>query len=366
MNRYCKSDCAEILSHFLCLLCRISGILPPHLLWPDWLTSPSPWTTSAVACQTAALWPTSPMATWWICRGRRLQVHPLPLLLPRPQRGGSPRASRVRPRARAQAQAQARVQARAQVQAPAPAQAGVLAEVWFRVVESVVGAQTRAVAVVVETVAESLAAVAGAVVVSRPHSAASPLLPSLPPPKTSLEEGHRCRKEEKTQSEVAAASVLSSDLFSRLPGLVVRSWPFIYFFLKIFVWSHSICYQVCAGPVHLSTCSVLSASLLCRDTDRQWDDVKTEQNSWQNHSVREWIKDQEIIYFKNLRERKCEKRRTLTANSDTHPTHTHTDMGDSHAANVSMPFRPCVCLCMCELLQSHTHNRRVFISVLAC
>lgn len=125
MNRYCKSDCAEILSHFLCLLCRISGILPPHLLWPDWPTSPSPWTTSAVACQTAALWPTSPMATWWICRGRPLQVHPLPLLLPRPQRGGSPRASRVRPRARAQAQAQAPLQAQGASSAPSP--------VWWRV-----------------------------------------------------------------------------------------------------------------------------------------------------------------------------------------------------------------------------------------
>lgn len=100
------------------------------------------------------------------------------------------------------------------------------AEVWFQV--SVVGAPT--VAVAVESVAEPLAAVAGAVVVvvavvvTRPHSAAPPLLPSLPAPKTrSLEEGHRCRKEEKTQSEVAAASVVSSDLFSRLPGLVVRS-----------------------------------------------------------------------------------------------------------------------------------------------
>lgn len=65
----------------------------------------------------------------------------------------------------------------------------VLAEVWLQAgdeVESVVGAQTGAVAVVVGTVAESLAAVAGAVVlvvaVTGPHSAAPPLLPSLPPP----------------------------------------------------------------------------------------------------------------------------------------------------------------------------------------
>lgn len=118
-----------ILSCFLSLLCSVSGILSPHLLWPDWPTSPSPWTTSAVACQTAALWPTSPTATWWICRGRPLQVHPLPLLLPRPQRGGSPRASRVRPRARPQAQPQARPQAplRAQGASSAPS------PVWWRV-----------------------------------------------------------------------------------------------------------------------------------------------------------------------------------------------------------------------------------------
>lgn len=92
------------------------------------------------------------------------------------------------------------------------------------------------VAVTVGSVVESLAAAAAAVVlalalalvvavaVTGPHSAAPPpLLPSLPPPKTTLEEGHRCRKEEKMQSEVAAAaSLVSSGLLSRLPGLVVK------------------------------------------------------------------------------------------------------------------------------------------------
>ncbi len=114
-----------MLSPFVCLLCRISDILPPHLLWPDRPTSPSPWTTSAGACQTAALWPTYPTATWWICRGRPLQVHPLPPPLPRPQRGGSPRASRVRPRARPRPRPRARPRARLQAQgassAPSPA-----------------------------------------------------------------------------------------------------------------------------------------------------------------------------------------------------------------------------------------------------
>lgn len=106
----------------------------------------------------------------------------------------------------------------------------VLGEVWLWAEadgdsESLFEAQTGAVEV--EPVAEPLAAVAVSAVlvvaVTGPHSAAPPLLPSLPPPKTSLEKGHRCRKEEKMQSEVAAASVVSSDLFSRLHGLVARS-----------------------------------------------------------------------------------------------------------------------------------------------
>lgn len=114
------------------LLCRISGISPPHLLWPDWPTSPPPWTTSAGACQTAASWPTSPTATWWICRGRRLRVHPPPLPPPRPQRGGSPRASRFRPRAQAQARPPARLLARLQPRLQAQGASSAPSPAWWR------------------------------------------------------------------------------------------------------------------------------------------------------------------------------------------------------------------------------------------
>lgn len=57
--------------------------------------SPSAWTTFGGACQTAALWPTFPTATWWICRGRPrpLQARPHPPLPPLLQRGGSHQAS---------------------------------------------------------------------------------------------------------------------------------------------------------------------------------------------------------------------------------------------------------------------------------
>lgn len=122
-----RSDFSLSPSHFLFLLCSSSGILSPHLLWPDCPTSPSPWTTSAGACQTAASWPTSPTATWWICRGRPLQLHPLPLLPPRPRRDGSPRAPRVRPPglARAQALPQAPLPPQGASSAPSP--------VWWRV-----------------------------------------------------------------------------------------------------------------------------------------------------------------------------------------------------------------------------------------
>lgn len=105
---------------------RTTGVLPSHL-WPDWSTSPSPWTTFAGACQTAALWPTSPTATWWICRGRPHQAHQLLLLPPQPQRGGSPRASQasLQPRAHPLAQPLVRPQAQGASSAPSPA--------WWRV-----------------------------------------------------------------------------------------------------------------------------------------------------------------------------------------------------------------------------------------
>lgn len=115
-----------------------------------------------------------------------------------------------------EARVRVEAQVRVRVEAQAPVAAEVLAEVRIQVVGSAVGAPT--VAPAAECVA--LPPVDPAVVVSPPHSAASPLLPSLPPPKTSLDECHRCRKGEKMQSEGSAASAGSSDLFSRLLGLV--------------------------------------------------------------------------------------------------------------------------------------------------
>lgn len=141
-------------------------------------------------------------------------------------RSGPPPAARAEARVQAEARVwvltEARVRVEAQVRDRVEAQAlvaaEVLAEVRFQVAGSAVGAPT--VAPAAESVA--LPPVGPAVVVSPPHSAASPLLPSLPPPKTSLDECHRCRKGEKMQSEVLLhpRGALSSALLSRLPGLV--------------------------------------------------------------------------------------------------------------------------------------------------
>ena len=60
------------------------------------------------------------------------------------------------------------------------------------------------------------------------------------------------------------------------------------------------------------------------------------------------------LFQKSSEEKKGGKTRTLTASSDTHPTHshththTHTDMGDSHAANVLTRRRP---YCMCARIR---------------
>lgn len=131
---------------------------------------------------------------------------PLPRLEPRPvARGEAP--IQVEALDLVRAETRVRVEDQVWVEAQALVAAEVLAQVWFQGAESVVGALTAAPAA--QSVA--LPPVALAVVVSPPHSAASPLLPSLPPPKTSLEECHRCRKGEKMQSEGSAAPAGSSD-----------------------------------------------------------------------------------------------------------------------------------------------------------
>lgn len=106
----------------------------------------------------------------------------------------------------------------------------------------------------------------------------------------------------------------------------------------------SLSYQLCVGPVHLSTCSVLSASLVCLNTDRQWNGVKmysTEQLT-KPQCTRVKKRSKAIIYFSRIfRRENVNKKQESWQQIVTPNTHTdtHTQTGGTVMQLIQMCLR---------------------------